>query len=50
MKPLEVEILVAELGEQRDLSRLYHISYDGTVSDEGALHRFAFGGENEAIS
>ena len=48
MKPLEVEILVAELGEQRDLSRLYHISYDGTVADE---ERFTvLGGEAEAIS
>lgn len=34
MKPLEVEILVAELGvgDQPDL--LYHILYDGTVMDE----------------
>ena len=48
MKPLEVEILVAELGEQPDLSRLYHISYDGTVSDEE--HFTVLGGEAEAIS
>src|SRR5580698_7351780 len=48
MKPLEVEILVAELGERLEDSRLYHISYDGTVVDE---ERFSvLGGEAEAIS
>ncbi|HUZ20036.1 MAG TPA: proteasome subunit alpha [Acidimicrobiales bacterium] len=34
MKPLEVEILVAELGTTNDENRLYHIAYDGTVVDE----------------
>ncbi len=48
MKPLEVEILVAELGATPELNRLYHIAYDGTVSDE---QRFTIlGGEAEAIA
>jgi proteasome alpha subunit len=48
MKPLEVEILVAELGPMGADGELYHISYDGTVTDED---RFAvLGGETEAIS
>ncbi|MDA8292558.1 MAG: proteasome subunit alpha [Actinomycetota bacterium] len=34
MKPLEVEILVAELGTSEVGNRLYHIAYDGTVVDE----------------
>jgi proteasome alpha subunit len=49
MKPLEVEILVAELGsgtEQPD--QLYHIAYEGTISDE---ERFAvLGGDAETIT
>jgi proteasome alpha subunit len=34
MKPLEVEILVAELDPRGDDHQLYHIAYDGTVVDE----------------
>jgi proteasome alpha subunit len=34
MKPLEVEILVAELGSEDADHQLYHIAYDGTVVDE----------------
>jgi proteasome alpha subunit len=46
MKPLEVEILVAELGEGRD--QLYHIAYEGTITDED---RFAvLGGDAETIT
>jgi proteasome alpha subunit len=46
MKPLEVEILVAELGEVRD--QLYHIAYEGTITDED---RFAvLGGDAETIT
>ena len=48
MKPLEVEILVAELGGDPGHDQLYHIAYDGTVTDED---RFAvLGGETEIIS
>ena len=39
MKPLEVEILVAELGRRRGDDQLYHIVYDGTVVDEETLRR-----------
>ena len=47
MKPLEVEILVAAVGFQASGNRLFHIRYDGSVSDE---HGFAaLGGEAEAI-
>jgi proteasome alpha subunit len=48
MKPLEVEILVAELGAAGEDDQLYHISYDGTVTDED---RFAvLGGETDIIT
>jgi proteasome alpha subunit len=48
MKPMEVEILVAEVGEQADDDQLFHILYDGTVMDED---RFSvLGGEAEAIA
>jgi proteasome alpha subunit len=46
MKPLEVEILVAELGEGSD--QLYHIAYDGYVSDEE--HFAALGGDAETVA
>ncbi len=46
MKPLEVEILVAELGDGE--SQLYHIAYEGTITDED---RFAvLGGDAETIT
>jgi proteasome alpha subunit len=54
MKPLEVEILVAELGSGRDSGgagtpdQLYHIAYEGTITDE---ERFAvLGGDAETIT
>jgi len=48
MKPLEVEILVAELGNGQRPPQLYHIAYEGTITDED---RFAvLGGETEAIA
>lgn len=34
MKPMEVEILVAEVGETEADDQLFHILYDGTVNDE----------------
>ena len=47
MKPLEVEILVAEVGIGRDGDQLFHIIYDGTVQDED---RFSvLGGDSDAI-
>lgn len=48
MKPLEVEILVAELGSELRPTQLFHIAYEGTITDE---HRFAvLGGETGAIA
>ena len=48
MKPLEVEILVAELGLDEEESRMYHITYDGTVAD--AQGSAVLGGEAEAVA
>jgi proteasome alpha subunit len=48
MKPMEVEILVAEVGYGADDYQLFHILYDGTVMDE---RRFSvLGGDAEAIA
>ena len=48
MKPLEVEILVAEVGASATSDQLYHILYDGTVLDE---KRFSvLGGDADAIT
>lgn len=48
MKPLEVEILVAELGLNDAPSQLFQILYDGTVVDQS---RFTvLGGDAEAIA
>jgi proteasome alpha subunit len=48
MKPLEVEILVAELGEGDKPDQLYHIAYEGTITDE---EQFAvLGGDAETIA
>src|SRR5438445_396748 len=34
MKPYEVELLVAQVGESQPMDELYRIQYDGSVSDE----------------
>ena len=48
MKPMEVEILVAEVGHGDDSYQLFHILYDGTVMDE---RRYSvLGGDAEAIA
>lgn len=48
MKPMEVEILVAEIGDEPGEDELFHILYDGSVVDEA---RFSvLGGEAEAIT
>jgi len=48
MKPLEVEILVAEIGNDASSDQLFHILYDGTVLDE---KRFSvLGGDADAIA
>lgn len=48
MKPMEVEILVAEVGHDPEGDRLFHILYDGTVVDESDFT--VLGGEAEAIA
>ncbi len=47
-KPMEVEILVAEVGSAPEEDRLFHLLYDGTVIDEGPFS--VLGGEVDAIS
>jgi proteasome alpha subunit len=47
-KPLEIELLVAEVGDTPDNDRLFHILYDGTLLDE---RRFCvLGGDAEGIA
>jgi proteasome alpha subunit len=48
MKPYEVEILVAQVGETVDDDELYHILYDGTVMDEEGST--VLGGQAEQIA
>ncbi len=49
MKPLEVEILVAEVGWSNDPAddRMFHLLYDGTVMDEQGFT--VLGGDSETI-
>ena len=47
LKPMEVELLVVEVGHTPEGDRLFHILYDGTVADEKAVA--AVGGDAEAI-
>ena len=48
MKPMEVEILVAEVGFDPADDELFHVLYDGVILDEG---RFTvIPGDNEAIA
>jgi proteasome alpha subunit len=46
-KPLEVEILVAAVGFDRLGDRMFHIRYDGSVTDEDGFA--VLGGDAEAI-
>jgi proteasome alpha subunit len=48
MKPYEVEILVAQVGETPDTDELFHILYDGTVMDEEGCT--VLGGQAETIA
>ena len=47
MKPLEVEMLVAEMSEEDGGDQLFHLLYDGTVMDMASF--VVIGGEAEAI-
>jgi proteasome alpha subunit len=47
-KPLEVEIVVAEVGETPDRDQIYRITFDGTVTDE---HNFlVMGGQADQVA
>jgi len=48
LKPLEVEILVAEVGNEPGTDQLFHILYDGSVVDEDRYS--VLGGEADAIA
>src|SRR3974390_3204506 len=48
MKPYEVEILLAQVGETQPEDELYHILYDGTVMDENGCA--VLGGQAEQIA
>ena len=47
MKPMEVEILVAEVAEDSEHDQVFHILYDGSVVDEDRYS--VIGGDAEAI-
>ena len=47
LKPLEVEILVAQVGEQGSPNEMYRISFDGSIFDERGFT--AIGGRAEAL-
>ena len=48
MKPYEVELLVAEVSEDGAGSEIYHILFDGTVTDEHGV--VGMGGHAEELS
>jgi proteasome alpha subunit len=48
VKPMEVDILVAEVGTEPAGDRLFHILYDGTVIDEEGYT--VLGGDTDAVS
>lgn len=48
VKPLEVELLVAEVGDDRNGDRLFHISFEGTVIDEEGF--CVLGGDADLVS
>ena len=48
MKPMEVELLVVEVGATPDEDRLFHILYDGTMMDETGYS--VLGGDAESVA
>ena len=48
MKPYEVELLVAQVGERPEDNELFHILYDGSVTDEDGI--VAMGGESDVLA
>jgi proteasome alpha subunit len=47
IKPLEVEILVLEVGEQQTANELYRIAFDGSIADEKGYT--SIGGQAEEL-
>jgi proteasome alpha subunit len=47
MKPLEVEILVLEVGEEQAANELYRITFDGSIADEKGYT--SIGGQAEEL-
>ena len=47
MKPLEIEMIVAEIGEESVSDQLFHLLYDGTVMDTRGF--VVIGGEADVI-
>lgn len=48
VKPLEIEIMVVEVGKESGLNEMYRISFDGSIYDEKGFA--AIGGRSEAIN
>src|ERR1700742_1177408 len=47
MKPMEVDILVAEVGHEPEGDQLFHIQYDGTLFDESEFT--VLGGDGDSV-
>src|ERR1700757_2739082 len=47
MKPFEIEILVAQVGETSDMDEMYRVLYDGSLQDEQGV--VAMGGHADAL-
>jgi proteasome alpha subunit len=47
MKPFEIEILVAQVGETEDADEMYRVLYDGSLSDEHGV--VAMGGHADTL-
>ena len=47
-KPYEVEVVVAEVGEEPDSDQIYRITFDGSVTDEPGF--VAFGGQADQVA
>jgi proteasome alpha subunit len=48
MKPYEVEILVGQVGDRSEENELFHVLFDGSVTDEQGC--VAMGGQSDALS
>lgn len=48
MKPYEVELLVAQVGDRPEDNEMFHILYDGSVTDEDGF--VAMGGQSEDLA